>query len=197
ILEFYWSSLGTFPKMIVPREALYDISNQPTAFLTSEGPELFALGDTLIASGEAMDSEGIPIPPENFTWTIYLVSPDTSVVLNTAQGIDSLYYPVPDSLDYIDGSRMLIYLEARDSNGFPAHDTRELDPILSTVRIHGEIEGTSVILNNEVASTPQEITVIQGFHFHLEVLDTFLIRERVMYVYSDWPATDPINFHVP
>src|SRR5690606_17344626 len=53
------------------------------------------------------------------------------------------------------------------------------------------------ILNNEVASTPQEITVIQGFHFHLEVLDTFLIRERVMYVYSDWPATDPINFHVP
>jgi glucose/arabinose dehydrogenase len=196
IAKFSWNCPGVFPKMIVPREALYDLSNKPTALLTNEAPQLFALGDTLFASGEAMDSEGVPIPQDNFTWTIYLAGPDTAIALNKTQGVDSLYYPIPDSLNYIAGSWIVIRLEARDSGGFPASATRKLDPILRTVHIESETDGIALNLNHESLSSPQDITVIQGFNVLLEVVDTFFIREKVMYLYSDWAANDPINFHV-
>jgi glucose/arabinose dehydrogenase len=196
ILRFLWSIDGLFPRTIVPQEALYDISNKPIVRFTNELPESFSLGDAISVGGEGTDSGGIPIPENNFAWTVYFVRPDKTIMLHKTYGTDSLFYEIPDSLSYFPESYLRVQLDIKDSKGFLSRITRDLNPIPNLIRIESNVGEFSFSMNDLLLNGPQDIEVIRGYHLSLKVIDDFSIKEKILYLSVGWPEEDNITFHV-
>lgn len=161
---------------------------RPELFITEPlAGTLFRAGQTIRFAASAFDEEDGELPASAFTWNVVIVRPHNAVnlFLGPLEGVRGGEFVVPTSGRPLEDSSFRIECTVTDSDGLSTTAGRELQPLVSLLRIATEPAGIPVFLNDHPLQTPYEYRAPVGYEFRLEAQRFFRLGE-VEYRFAGW-----------
>ncbi len=157
----------------------------------------YRAGQTIDFSGHAID-EDAQLPPSAFEWRIYQGHENHLHPFASLSGQASGSFVAPADGHSPDRTYFRVELRVTDADGLSATVARDIQPLVSMLRIDTQPSGISVLLDGSPLITPADYESIVDFHHSIEAPALAWINGAA-WVFKDWGVSwrNPLEFVSP